>query len=102
MALHSSKQRAFEPPELWYSIHVIPQESPQVRTSQNRSQLQAQLRGLTFGSDGRAMSLTYTRGRQGQLYRYYVSKPVLKGGAADGPVLARIAAAEIEGSTTPT
>jgi hypothetical protein len=50
-----------------------------------------------FGSDGRAMSPTHARGRRGQQYRYYVSQSVLKGSAADGPAIARISAAEIEG-----
>ena len=35
--------------------------------------------------------------RQAFGYRYYVSQSVLKGSAADGPVIARISAAEIEG-----
>jgi hypothetical protein len=34
----------------------------------------------------------------GQQYRYYVSQSVLKGCAADGPAIARISAAEIEGA----
>ncbi|MDB5378112.1 MAG: resolvase [Rubritepida sp.] len=44
------------------------------------------------------MSPTHTRGRRGQQYRYYVSQSVLKGSAADGPPIARISAAEIEGA----
>ena len=32
------------------------------------------------------------------MYRYYVSQAVLKGGAADGPAVARVPAAEIEGA----
>jgi hypothetical protein len=47
---------------------------------------------------GCGCSLTHARGRRGQQYRYYVSQSVLKGGAADGPVIARISAAEIEGA----
>ena len=44
------------------------------------------------------MSPTHSRGRQEQRYRYYVSQSVLKGSAADGPAIARISAAEIEGA----
>jgi len=47
---------------------------------------------------GAGMSPTHSRGRQGQRYRYYVSQSVLKGSAADGPAIARISAAEIEGA----
>ena len=41
------------------------------------------LRGLIFDSEGRAMSPSHSRGRGGQMYRYYVSQAVLKGSAAD-------------------
>jgi hypothetical protein len=71
-------------------------ESPRLRANRTRSQTPALLRGLIFGSDGRAMSPTHTRGRRGQQYRYYVSQSVLKGGAADGPAVSRLPAEQIE------
>ena len=57
----------------------------------------ALLKGLIFGSDGRALSPTHTR-KRGRLYRYYVSQRVLKGEAAAGDdgVVRRLSAAEIE------
>ena len=64
--------------------------------NQTVSQTPALLRGLLFGSDGRAMSPTHARGRRGQIYRYYISQSVLKGSAADGPEVARVPAGEIE------
>ena len=70
---------------------------PETRANRTRCQTPSLLRGLIFGSDGRAMSPTHARGRRGQQYRYYVSQSVLKGIAADGPAIARISAAEIEG-----
>jgi DNA invertase Pin-like site-specific DNA recombinase len=82
----------------WDAAHAILQVSPRVRTNQTRSRTPALLRGLIFGEDGLAMSPTHTRGRRGQMYRYYVSQAVLKGSAADGPAIARISAAEIEGA----
>ena len=54
------------------------------------------LRGLIFDSEGRAMSPSHSRGRGGQVYRYYVSQAVLKGGANDAPHR-RLPAGEIEG-----
>ncbi len=57
----------------------------------------ALLKGLIFGSDGRALSPTHTR-KRGRLYRYYVSQRVLKGEAAAGDdgVVRRLSAAKIE------
>ena len=49
---------------------------------------------MTFGPDGRMMSLTHTR-KRGKLYTYYVSQAVLKG-TDDGCTVRRISAGEIE------
>ncbi|HYZ82395.1 MAG TPA: recombinase family protein [Solirubrobacteraceae bacterium] len=85
----------------WDTAHAILQVSPRIRRNRTSNQTPALLRGLIFGSDGRAMSPTHARGRRGQMYRYYVSQAVLKGGAADGPAIARVPAAEIEGASVP-
>ena len=70
-------------------------ESPRLRGAKNRAASPALLRGLLFGSDGRAMSPTHNR-KKGRLYRYYVSQAVLQGGPNDAPHR-RLPAAEIEG-----
>src|SRR5262249_45169822 len=75
-------------------VHDVLQQSPRARANKNRTQSPALLRGLIFGSDGRAMSPTHTR-RHGKLYRYYVSQSALKGDLAEN-VIRRISAAEIE------
>ena len=80
----------------WEAAHAVLQVSPRVRRNQTVSQTPALLRGLIFGSDGRAMSPTHARGKRGQIYKYYVSQAVLKGSAADGPEVARVPAGEIE------
>ena len=80
----------------WDAAHEVLQVSPRVRRNQTVSHTPALLRGLIFGSDGRAMSPTHARGKRGQIYKYYVSQSVLKGSAADGPEIARVPAAEIE------
>jgi hypothetical protein len=93
---HRGEHQAIVPRELWDRVHAILQESPRSRANRNRSQTPALLRGLIFGTDGRAMSPTHTR-RRGRLYRYYVSQSVLKGGGEVDPVLVRrVSAAEIE------
>ncbi len=83
---------------MWDAAHALLTISPRPRANRTRCQTPSLLRGLIFGSDGRAMSPTHARGRRGQQYRYYVSQSVLKGSAADGPAIARISAAEIEGA----
>jgi hypothetical protein len=84
-------------PDVWEAVHTILQESPRSRGNRNRVQSPALLRGLIFGTDGRAMSPTHTRRRR-RLYRYYVSQSLLKGNGdrTSTNVLHRVSAAEIE------
>jgi DNA invertase Pin-like site-specific DNA recombinase len=95
---HPGEHAAIVPQAMWDAAHAVLTVSPRARANRTRCQTPALLRGLIFGSDGRAMSPTHTRGRHGQQYRYYVSQSVLKGSAADGPAVARISAKEIEGA----
>jgi hypothetical protein len=95
---HPGEHAANVPQAIWDAAHALLTVSPRVRANRTRCQTPSLLRGLIFGSDGRAMSPKHSRGRQGQRYRYYVSQSVLKGSAADGPAIARISAAEIDGA----
>ena len=81
---------------LWDAVHAVLQVSPRVRVNRTRNTTAPLLRGLIFDSDGRAMSPSHSRGRGGQMYRYYVSQAVLKGGATARPAIARLPAGEIE------
>jgi DNA invertase Pin-like site-specific DNA recombinase len=81
---------------LWDAVHAVLQVSPQVRVNRTRNTTAPLLRGLIFDSDGRAMSPSHSRGRGGQMYRYYVSQAVLKGGATERPAIPRLPAGEIE------
>jgi hypothetical protein len=83
--------------EQWDAAHAVLQTSARARSNLTRRDTPALLRGLLFGADGRAMSPTHARGKRGQVYRYYVSQSVLKGGAAAGPAIRRLPAGEIEG-----
>jgi DNA invertase Pin-like site-specific DNA recombinase len=80
----------------WDAVHAILQVSPRVRVNRTRNTTAPLLRGLIFDSDGRAMSPSHSRGRGGQMYRYYVSQAVLKGGATERRAIARLPAGEIE------
>ncbi len=80
----------------WDAVHAVLEVSPRVRVNRTRNTTAPLLRGLIFDSDGRAMSPSHSRGRGGQMYRYYVSQAVLKGGATERPAIARLPAGEIE------
>lgn len=80
----------------WDAVHAVLQVSPRVRVNRTRNTTAPLLRGLIFDSDGRAMSPSHSRGRGGQMYRYYVSQAVLKGDAIERPAIARLPAGEIE------
>ncbi|MBB5691793.1 DNA invertase Pin-like site-specific DNA recombinase [Roseomonas alkaliterrae] len=80
----------------WDAVHAVLQVSPRVRVNRTRNTTAPLLRGLIFDSDGRAMSPSHSRGRGGQMYRYYVSQAMLKGGATERPAIARLPAGEIE------
>ncbi len=84
---------------LWDEVHDLLQESPRARGNKHRAQSPALLKGLIFGTDGRALSPTHTR-RRGRLYRYYVAQRVLKGQGADDAIVARVSASEIETAVT--
>ncbi|WP_458094202.1 recombinase family protein [Roseomonas sp. WA12] len=82
----------------WDRVHAVLAEHPKLRGNANRNQTPALLKGLLFGTDGRALSPTHTR-KRGRLYRYYVSQAALKGAEDTDPTLVRrISAAEIEGA----
>jgi site-specific DNA recombinase len=93
---HPGEHEAIVSQEAWDMVHAVLQVSPRVRRNHSAGQTPSLLRGLVFGADGRAMSPSHTRGKRGQIYRYYVSQAVLKGGAGDGPAIARVPAGEIE------
>src|SRR5258708_15304126 len=78
----------------WDKVQAKFQENPRKRAGATRAQTPSLLKGIIFGPTGVAMSPTHTR-KNGRLYRYYLSRTVLKQGASDCPV-ARFPAAEIE------
>src|SRR5689334_14697899 len=90
------EHEAIVPRELWRRAHAILQVSPRARVAQNWQHAPALLKGLIFGTDGRALSPTHCR-KNGRLYRYYVAQRVLKGDApGDDGIVRRVSAAEIE------
>jgi site-specific DNA recombinase len=66
-----------------------------VRANHTRSKTHFLLKGLVFGSDGRAMSPWHSVKKNGRKYRYYIPQRDTKEGAGSSG-LARIPAAELE------
>jgi DNA invertase Pin-like site-specific DNA recombinase len=96
--IYRGEHQAIVARDLWDRAHAILRVSPRTRAAQNRQHAPALLKGLIFGTDGRALSPTHSR-KNGRLYRYYVAQRVLKGDAAgDSSIVRRVSAAEIEGA----
>jgi DNA invertase Pin-like site-specific DNA recombinase len=91
---HPGEHDAIISQALWDRAHAVMAESPRKRAAKARAQTPALLKGLLFGPTGAAMSPTHTR-KGGRLYRYYVSRSVLKQGRGACPI-ARVPAGEIE------
>ncbi|KAA5803583.1 recombinase family protein [Alkalicaulis satelles] len=63
----------------WQKKEAIIARAPRERGAATRAQTPALLKGIIYGPTGRAMSPTFSKGRHGQLYRYYVDASLLKG-----------------------
>jgi len=82
--------------ELWDNVHAILATNGRVRGNATRATIPFLLKGIVFGSDGRALtSWATTKKATGQRYRYYIPMRDTKEGAgASG--LPRLPAAELE------
>jgi DNA invertase Pin-like site-specific DNA recombinase len=79
----------------WDDAHAILSTNGRVRATTTRAKTQYLLKGIVFGSDGRAMSPFQTAKQNGRRYRYYVPQRDIKEHAgASG--LPRMPAAELE------
>ncbi len=80
---------------IWDDVHAILSTNGRVRATTTRAKTQYLLKGIVFGSDGRAMSPFQTAKQNGRRYRYYVPQRDIKEHAgASG--LPRMPAAELE------
>ena len=67
------------------------------KAAPERKVVKAPLTGRLYDANGEVMSPTFSRGRSGRLYRYYVSTSLQQGGSApDDDVLRRVPAPAIE------
>ena len=80
---------------IWDDAHAILSTNGRVRATTTRAKTQYLLKGIVFGSDGRAMAPFQTAKQNGRRYRYYVPQRDIKEHAgASG--LPRMPAAELE------
>ena len=80
---------------VWDQVHAILATNGRVRGNATRATVPYLLKGIVFGSDGRALSPFHTTKKNGRRYRYYVPQRENKEHAgASG--LPRLPAAELE------
>jgi hypothetical protein len=82
-------------PLLRTSTRILPADR-HLRAVAPRAQVPALLKGLIFGPNGRAMSLSHTR-RRGRIYRYYVTREAITNGY-DSCAVTSVPAADVEGA----
>jgi hypothetical protein len=81
--------------ELWDAAQTILASNYRQRANDTRAAIPFLLKGIVFGSDGRALTPWFTRKKNGRLYRYYLPMRDAKEHAgASG--LPRLPAAELE------
>ncbi len=81
--------------DLWAKVHAILTANGRVRGNATRAKVPYLLKGIVFGSDGRALSPWHTTKKNGRRYRYYIPQRDTKEHAgASG--LPRLPAVELE------
>ena len=103
MIVHRGKahQGLHEPivePDLFEAVQARLDTNVQRHVSKSNRAARAPLTGRIFDIDGQPMSPTFSYGRRGQLYRYYVSAPLQQGQKQqpDDTAIRRISAAALE------
>lgn len=81
--------------DTWEQVQGVLVKNPRTRANENRARVDYLLKGLVFGSDGRALTPWHTTKKNGRRYRYYLStRDMHEGAGASG--LPRLPAAELE------
>jgi len=97
---HPGQHEAIIAGDLFDAVQaMIASQTRRLGTSDNNSPSAAQLTGRIFDAAGRRMTPASARGRNGKLYRYYVSAPLQQGvqsAAVAGSCLHRVPAAALE------
>jgi DNA invertase Pin-like site-specific DNA recombinase len=81
---------------LWEQTRAILEVNAHARTNHSRANVSFLLKGLLFDSAGAALTPWHTTKRNGQLYRYYLSKELMDRGKLARSPLPRLPADELE------
>ena len=95
---HPGRHQAIIDGDLFAAVQARLDANTRRRASNREQKANAPLAGRLFGADGRPMSPTFSYGRGGKLYRYYVSAPLQQGARRDpsDTAIRRISAPPLE------
>ncbi len=96
--VHPGRHQAIIDADLFEAVQARLDANTRRRASKLEQKLNAPLAGRLFDADGRPMSPTFSHGRGGKLYRYYVSAPLQQGARRDpsDTAIRRISAPSLE------
>lgn len=82
--------------DLWEQVHRVLAVNATARGNETRASIPFLLKGLVYAPDGRALIPWHTTKRNGQLYRYYLTRELLDRGRLSESPLPRLPASELE------
>ena len=96
--VHPGRHQAIIDADLFEAVQARIDANTRRRASKREQKADAPLAGRLFDADGQPMSPTFSYGRGGKLYRYYVSAPLQQGARRDpsDTAIRRISAAPLE------
>ena len=96
--VHPGRHQAIIDADLFEAVQARLDANTRRRASKREQKADAPLAGRLFDADGQPMSPTFSYGRGGKLYRYYVSAPLQQGARRDpsDTAIRRISAASLE------
>ncbi|MBI1394023.1 MAG: hypothetical protein GC152_14905 [Alphaproteobacteria bacterium] len=102
--VHEGLHRAIVDDELFAAVQKKLRQGSRKRPRRQRNVASSTLTGRIFDADGAPMTPAFGYGKQGKIYRYYVSSPLHQNGRADRPdaggdagAIRRVPAPAIEG-----
>ncbi|MDX5361915.1 MAG: recombinase family protein [Alphaproteobacteria bacterium] len=103
-AVHPGMHPAIIDPETFERVQAMLDANARRKESCEGKLAPARLTGRIFDADGRPMSPTFSYGKTGRCYRYYVSAPLQQGQrrAAEDTAIRRVSAADLEALLTTT
>tara|TARA_R110001606_G_scaffold314556_5_gene461319 strand:- start:66 stop:1646 length:1581 start_codon:yes stop_codon:yes gene_type:complete len=94
--VHVGLHEAIVDAELFDNVQKLLNSNSRRHGGRSGRVAKAPFTGLLFDSEGSPMSPSFSHGARGQVYRYYVSTSLLKGGKKSGKLGLRVAATAVE------